>query len=265
MHNKILWVGGGSVCESVFKSPWCCTAAEVKRSVTFFPLTARKVATKNTDIMQHLPNSWITTILTGRAFKQACDASFKSTFVSDAHGQNAAEVNPFVVFRLWNKTKCKQWRSSSGSRSKSPREHNGAHTPPLSPSLHFFFLQINPIKIAYQLRFHKVTRLCFGSVRFRNRFFLFFLFFLLLFFFLREGQSSSWITACIPQGYASCSSRGRRATQKTKTASDLETTAYFLGQLRDYVHLKSSERGRQSRRGGASVLPLLCSYWLYFV
>lgn len=30
----------------------------------------------------------------------------------------------------------------------------------------------------------------------------------------------------------------------TKTAaSDLETTAYFLGQLRDYVHLKSSEEG----------------------
>lgn len=40
----------------------------------------------------------------------------------------------------------------------------------------------------------------------------------------------------------------------TKTAaSDLETTAYFLGQLRDYVHLKSSEEG-----SGGEVEPRSC-------
>lgn len=40
----------------------------------------------------------------------------------------------------------------------------------------------------------------------------------------------------------------------TTAASDLETTAYFLGQLRDYVHLKSSEEGRQ---GGVEPRPCL--------
>lgn len=47
-------------------------------------------------------------------------------------------------------------------------------------------------------------------------------------------------------------------TVRTKTAaSDLQTTAYFLGQLRDYVHLKSSEEG-----GRGEVEPRSC---LFFV
>lgn len=41
----------------------------------------------------------------------------------------------------------------------------------------------------------------------------------------------------------------KAGTVRTKTtASDLETTAYFLGQLRDYVHLKSSEEGKSEGR-----------------
>lgn len=50
----------------------CCMSAEAEKSVTFY---ARKVATKNTDIMQHLPNSWITTFLTGQKIQQKLRSS----------------------------------------------------------------------------------------------------------------------------------------------------------------------------------------------
>lgn len=66
-----------------------------------------------------------------------------------------------------------------------------------------------------------------------------------------EGWSSSELGFIFHGGLL----HAQAGTVRTTTAaSDLETTAYFLGQLRDYVHLKSSEEGSQ---GGVELRPCL--------
>lgn len=100
-----------------------------------------------------------------------------------------------------------------------------------SPSEHHrprFLRQIRPIKTTYPypLRFHKVARLCFGSVLFNSA----------------PLQGKAPLNCSVYS--TGLRFHAQAGTVCTKTAaSDLETTAYFLGQLRDYVHLKSSEEG----------------------
>lgn len=188
-----------------------------KKSVTFY---ARKVATKNTDIMQHLPNSWITTFPIRHEIQQRLRPP-PGFHLIDSYKCLCWIISP----TLWNNIyflnldfetrECKQWSSSPWDQ----------HRP--KPQ---FLQQINPIKITYPypLRFHKVARLCFGSVFFKQ--------------FSSTRQSSSELQ-CV---FHRVTLHAQAGTVRTKTAaSDLETTAYFLGQLRDYVHLKSSEEGSQ--------------------
>lgn len=102
-------------------------------------------------------------------------------------------------------------------------------------------LQMHPLKITYPcpLRFHKVARLCFGSV------------------YLNGVPPLLWITVYIPQGYASCSSGdGVHKDCRIRSWNDCLFSGSTLG-----LCTSKKLRGRQSGRGGASVLPLLCSYW----
>lgn len=103
-------------------------------------------------------------------------------------------------------------------------------------------------KITHPCRFYKVTRLCFTSRFLHTNV-------------LHGGVKLLWIRVYIPRGSSSCSGGdGAHYDRRVRSWND----CLFSGSTQGLCTSKKLW-GRQSGRGGASALPLLCSYWPYLI
>ena len=220
-------------------------------SVTFY---ARKVATKNTDIMQHLPTTAESPhFLTRQKIQQRAPGLLRSR--SNPPTAQTAPPSPGKLrtnmIRL-SSLETGGMQTIENQQQQPRRDHRGPRGGKNKKTQ-------KPERLAYKHRIQPLTLFLYVSTQscatWRQ------LLCVKRAVFLRRATLLSGLHWVIPLGYASCSGAdGVHKDCRIRSWND----CLFSGSTQGLCTCKKL-RGRQPGRGGASVLPLLCSYWPYLI